>query len=270
MSKEKLIVTKKNLKKLSEKEIKELDSHIDFLLTSIEPITKQLVEPRFCLTFNKKTMCELFNKGIKSFGSVSFEMFQQWYAVQSSRKNAAKDLRNIDDNLLYGAYQAIDNVYMCLITIINQVEQIKFCPVACSREAEFNGDRKYKKRLGVQYSKFSGQCQDRETIGEISKDLLKWGNLLDKATQTSLFPVTLGVMPGWVKDSTGKKMYLFCVDLDNKDKLKGKLEALIEQVNQAGFKTYTVKTPSGGYHLYYFSSKKESNHPLCKRVDVRG
>lgn len=40
-------------KKLSSEELKELDLHIDYLLNSIEPITKQLINPRFCLTYEK-------------------------------------------------------------------------------------------------------------------------------------------------------------------------------------------------------------------------
>jgi len=47
----------KNIKikkqKLDDKELKELDLHIDYLLESIKPITKQLINPRFCLTYEK-------------------------------------------------------------------------------------------------------------------------------------------------------------------------------------------------------------------------
>ena len=87
MSKEKnkTMSKKKNLKKLSEEEIKELDSHINFLLTSIEPITKQLVEPRFCLTFGKKR----FTRGyVYRFGKN-----RQVYKTNEK----AKDIKTFED-----------------------------------------------------------------------------------------------------------------------------------------------------------------------------
>ena len=76
---------KKKLEKLSEKEVRELDSHINFLLASIEPITKQLVEPRFCLTFGKKR----FTRGyVYKFGKN-----KQVYKTNEK----AKDIKTFED-----------------------------------------------------------------------------------------------------------------------------------------------------------------------------
>lgn len=64
--------TKKiKIQKLNDEELKELDLYIDFLLESISPITKQLVNPRFCLTIGKSRFTSgyqyKFGKGGKAY-----------------------------------------------------------------------------------------------------------------------------------------------------------------------------------------------------------
>lgn len=165
------------------------------------------------------------------------------------------------------------NIYAATETILEQVSLerlfqteeknrfVSFCPVGNK------GDSSGKVRLTSEFfrnpkTKQIIANQNRTGLYDIIKDLASWELKLKLAGVSER--VNLGLMPGWTDSS--KTKYLFILDLDNKNSFKGNIQKIIESI---GIKTFITSTPSGGAHLYFFSTKEESNSPLCSNADVR-
>lgn len=177
-----------------------------------------------------------------------------------------------DKEIAVKVADSLFNIYTATEPILEQVslerlfqteEQnrfVSFCPVGTK-------DGSGKVRLTSEFfrnpkTKQIINNQNRTQLKDIIKDLASWELKLKTAGVDSR--INLGIMPGWA--DAAKSKYLFFLDLDNKGSFQGNIQKIIESI---GIKTFIVSTPSGGAHLYFFSTKEESNSPLCGNADIR-
>lgn len=178
-----------------------------------------------------------------------------------------------DKEIATKVVDSLFNIYTAIEPVLEQVSLerlfqteernrfVSFCPVG-------NKNGSGKVRLTSEFLKNPKTKQvianqNRTELTDIIKDLASWQLKLKVAGITDP-KINLGLMPGWTDSS--KTKYLFILDLDNKNSFKGNIQKIIESI---GIKTFITSTPSGGAHLYFFSTKEESNSPLCNNADVR-
>ena len=206
--------------------------------------------------------------------------------MNSDTQKTLKDLLSFSDEQLLalcnGDQRAVDtltNVYSCLEPILGQLSfgrlfQKKFPTKGedANRFVSFcvcDG----KTRLTAEFVKTKGKMKNGETfyknlcltgLKETGAALAKWNEKLSQVTGEPA-STNLGILPGWINKE--KTFYLAIIDLDNKGKIQGKIQRVIEIL---GLKTFISATPSGGRHLYVLSREPVTNSPFFRNIDVRG
>lgn len=207
------------------------------------------------------------NKTLKNYLDLSSEeMFELIYKKAKKNNQVATRVNN-----------TLFNTFACLEPIINEFSfermyQVKnpqsgkdsnrfvsFCPVA--------GKRRLNREFFIDKAGQVLANQNRTELKDIISDLVSW--------QTKYFNenidenINLGLMPGWI--SSAKEKYLFCLDIDNKGFMVGNIDKVVSDLLKALNipSTFIVNTPSGGKHLYFYSTKEESNSPFFQFIDVR-
>ena len=211
------------------------------------------------------------------------------YTLKDYLKISDKDMFNYISkkaknnlNVSIKVHETLFNTFACLEPVLNEFSfdklfQVKdqkagkdenrfvsFCPVG---KKEDSGKVRLTKEF---FTTEMGQVvsnQNRIALSEIISDLVKWQVKFNE--QGSDINVNLGIMPGWI--SKEKKLYLMCMDLDNKDFMSGRINEVVSKllVSFGIDSTFMSNTPSGGKHLFFYSTKEESNSPLFRFVDIR-
>lgn len=184
---------------------------------------------------------------------MNIQEFSKKYSTFSEYSKSFRKARSDKDLAIEQMiYNLITGAHSSLGSVVNQIKGLEFVVTYGKQRISADTVEKYRNFNAKVHKNYTASMNKNGKLGVVAGVKFNGGDMKDitfflknKTIMTSKH--CLGLKGGFVMDETGKLYYLSFIDIDNKGALSGKASDFRKA---CGVDTFTVATPSGGYHLY--------------------